>query len=110
LDAELLGKDARHDFGEGFAGGGEDESGFFFGPNEFEAGGEGGNPDLANRGLRADDETGFLGVFEEEFEFAGFAFDFEAEFIGDGKEALFEGVEGFVTADAESLFVHESYS
>jgi len=66
--------DERDEF---FAGAGKDEGPGCGIPVEFETGGEGRDPDLANRGIGSDDELGGW-FFKDDVEDAVLLFDFEA--------------------------------
>src|SRR5258707_8092999 len=108
LPAELLRDDAAHNVEKAFAGFFEDEGVFGVGPAELEAGGEGGDPDFANGSVWRNDEFGFFGFLENDFEFAAFAFDIEAVFVAEGEESALEIVEGNVGLAPEILFVKHS--
>ena len=72
----MLADEAIDEGGESFAGAGQDkflERGI---PVEFEAGGERGDPDLANWRVGRDDEAG-RGIFEEDIQHAALFLDFE---------------------------------
>jgi hypothetical protein len=77
-------------------------------PSKFEAGGEGGDPDFADRCVRGDHELGFLGFLEEDFELATFAFDIEIELVASGEEALFEFVKSGVGLSLKVFFFEHS--
>src|SRR6267143_2648816 len=96
LLAELLRDDAAHNVEKIFAGFFEDEGVFGVGPAELEAGGEGGDPDFANGSVWRNDEFGFFGFLENDFEFAAFAFHVEAVLVAGGKQAALEVVESGV--------------
>ena len=77
----MLGDEAIDEGAEGFAGAGQDEFLKRGIPVEFEAGGEGRNPDLADRRIGCDDEAG-SGIVEENVEHAGLFLDLETCLLG----------------------------
>src|SRR6266852_2798631 len=105
LCAELLGDDAAHDVDEVFAGFFEDEGVLGFRPGELEAGGERGNPDFANRSVGGNYKFCFLGLLENDFELAAFAFDVEAVFVAKREQSPFQIFEGDVGFSLEVFFV-----
>src|SRR5713226_9607142 len=96
LLAELLRDDAAHNVEKIFAGFFEDECVFAVGPAELEAGGEGGDPDFADRSVGGDYEFGFFGLLEDDFEFAAFPFDVKTVLVASGEQAALEVVESGV--------------
>ncbi len=87
-----------------FAGFREDESFRGFGPIELEAGGLGGDPDLADGGVGGEDELSGS-VFEEDVEDAVLLLGFEAAGLFGDDEGLLERGEGSVGFTAEGGFV-----
>src|ERR1700732_1237864 len=106
LLAELLRDDAAHNVEKTFAGLLEDEAVFGVGPAELKTGGEGGDPDFANGSVWRNDEFGFFGLLEDDFELAAFTFDVKAMLVTDGQQATLEIVEGSVGLSLEVFFVH----
>src|SRR5258708_39953021 len=106
LLAELLRDDAAHNVEKIFAGFFEDEGVFGVGPAELEAGGEGGDPDFANGSVWGNDEFGFFGFLENDFEFAAFAFHVETMFVAQSQEAAFEILKSSVGLSLEVFFVN----
>jgi hypothetical protein len=104
---------AQEALGEGlqvFSGFGEDEGTRSLGPLKLEAGGGGGDPELADGSIWREDE--FAGaVFEDDVEDAVVLFGFEGfgVLFGDD-EGLLEGFEGAVGFAAERCFVEHSFS
>jgi hypothetical protein len=95
---------------EFFAGAGKDEGPGCGIPVEFETGGEGRDPDLANRGIGSDDELGGW-FFKDDVEDAVLLFDFEAGFVFffTGDEVLLECFECAFGGASEFEFVlHET--
>lgn len=86
---------------------GQDKVAGFVGPVEFEAGGEGGDPDLADRGVGRDDEF-CAGFFKEDVEHAILFFDFESAVLFGSQKGLFQGFERPVGMIAESSFVEHT--
>ncbi len=75
------------------------------GPLEFEAGGLGGDPDLADRGVGGDDELAGA-ILEDDVHDAVVVLELEgAGVVLGGDEGLFEGFEGVVGLAAEGGFV-----
>ena len=108
LLAELLRDDAAHHVEKTFAGLFEDEGVFGVGPAELEAGGEGGDPDFANGSVWRNDEFGFFGLIEDDFELAAFAFDVKIMLVAKCEQATLEIVESGVGFALEVFFVkHE---
>src|SRR5216683_580262 len=106
LLAELLRDDAAHNVEKTFAGFFEDEGVLGIGPAEFEAGGEGGDPDFANGSVWGNDEFGFFGFLEDDLELATFALDVKTVFVPEREQAALEVVEGSVGFSLEVFFVH----
>src|SRR5258706_287105 len=76
------------------------------GATELEAGGEGGDPDCANGCVWRNDESGFFGFLEDDFELAAFAFYVKIMLVAKREQAALEIVEGSVGLSLEVLFVH----
>jgi hypothetical protein len=90
---------------EVFAGFAESKGVDGFGPVELEAGGLGGDPDLANGGVGRDDELAGA-VFEDDVHDAVVVFELEgAVVVLGGDEGLLERLEGYVGFAAEGGFV-----
>jgi hypothetical protein len=90
-----------------FAGAGKDEA-LARVPVEFEAGGEGGDPDLADRRVRRDNELGGR-VVEYDVQDAVLLFDFEAAVLFGIDQALLERFDGVIGVPAKSEFIqHQS--
>src|SRR5258708_19891641 len=106
LLAELVRDDAGHNGEKTFGGLFEDEGVFGVGPTELEAGGEGGDPDFANGCVWRNDESGFFGFLEDDFELAAFAFYVKIILVAKREQAALEIVEGSVRLSLEVLFVH----
>ena len=95
---------------EVFAGFGEGEGAGGFGPVEFEAGGLGGDPDLADGSVGGNDEFGGA-VFEDDVHDAVVVFELEGAVVVFGDdEGLLEGFEGAVGFAAEGGFVDHEFS
>lgn len=102
---ELLLKEALGEELECLAGFGEDE-GFGFGaPLELEAGGEGGNPDLADGGLGGENELGGA-ILEENVEDAVLFLGFEPALFLGVDEGLLEIFQGGVGDAAKLGFIN----
>ena len=102
---EVFAEEALGEGFEVFAGFGEGEGVGGFGPVEFEAGGLGGDPDLADRSVGGDDEFGGA-VFEDDVHDAVVVFELEGAVVVFGcDEGLLEGFEGAVGFAAEGGFV-----
>ena len=72
----MLADEAIDEGGKGFTGAGQNELLELGIPVEFEAGGEGGDPDLAYWRVGRDDEAG-RGILEEDIQHAALFLDFE---------------------------------
>lgn len=79
----------------------------FAGPVQFEAGGEGGDPNLADGRVGSDDEFG-PGVFKEDVEDAVLLFDIESAVLFGNEEGLFEGFESAVRVIAKLSFIEHT--
>ena len=99
--------------GEGFevfASFGEGEGVGGVGPLELEAGGDGGDPDLADGGVGGNDKLGGA-VLEDDIHDAVVVFELEgAGGVLGGDESLLEGFEGVVGVAAEGGFVKHTVS
>src|SRR6202030_3008732 len=96
--AELLAEDAAHELRQRFAGFFKNEIPHGIGPREFKARRECGNPDLAHRRVRTDDEFGFFRLFEQHFKLSAPAFDFESVNVAKLRQPAAEIFKGGITA------------
>ena len=91
-----------------FPGFGEDEGLRGLGPVELEAGGLGGDPDLADRGVGGEDELSGA-VLEQDIEDAVLLLGFESSGLFGDDEGLLERGEGAVGFTAEGGFVDQGH-
>lgn len=76
--AELLGENAAHELRQCLTCFVQDESSRRVRPRQLETRGQRRDPDLADRRVWADDESGFIRVLEQDLELSAAAFDFES--------------------------------
>jgi hypothetical protein len=108
--AEVFAEEALGEGFEVFSGFAEGEGAGGFGPVEFEAGGLGGDPYLANGCVGGDDELAGT-VFKDDVHDAVVVFELESAcVVFGGDEGLLEGFEGFVGFAAEGGFVDHEVS
>lgn len=102
----MLADEAIDEGGKGFTGAGQNELLELGIPVEFEAGGEGGDPDLAYWRVGRDDEAGG-GVLEEDVKHAALFLDFETGLLAflTCDEAPLEVAEGCFSRAPEFLLV-----
>jgi len=107
----VLGDETVDERDEGFAGAGEDEVVISGVPVELEAGGEGGDPDLADWGVGGNDEAG-AGRVEEDIESAVLLLDFKGGLLVflAGDEMTLEAEESGFCCATEGLFVLHGHS
>src|SRR5713101_5293644 len=86
-------EDASHYLGQRLAGFVQHEGGVFVGPAQLEAGGQGRNPDLPRRRVRADDELGLFRLLKQDFELPAFALDLEAVLVAQLEQAAAQGIQ-----------------
>jgi hypothetical protein len=108
--AEVLAEEALSEGFEVFAGFGEGKGASAFGEFEFEAGGLGGDPDLADRGVGGDDKF-TAAILEDDVHDAVVVLELErAGVVFGGDEGLLERFEGQVGFAAEGGFVDHGFS
>src|ERR1700674_3307074 len=79
--AELLGENAPHKVHQRLTRFVQDESSRRVRPRQLETRGQRRNPNLAHRRVWADHESGFIRVFEKDFELSASTLDFESTSI-----------------------------
>ena len=84
----------------------QDESSRRVRPRKLETGSQRGNPDLPNRRVWADHESGFIRVFEEHFELSASPLNFESALIAHFLKAAAQRFKGGITPSLKFLFIH----
>src|SRR5579872_3705984 len=107
--AQLLGQNAAHHLIERLARFFQHEGVFFVGPAEFETGGQRGDPYLAHRRIRADDEARFVVVLELNFNLAAAALHFESALVADFEESFLETLESYFAFLLKFALVHHKF-